>query len=117
MPIFPRLQIMAVLVALVAMSIGVMVWLNGERQAAENRSRAAGAAVERANTITLESDRAHDVERRVTERTFTNVERIQNAPGANDLLPGDVRAAWANGLRDNATIAGDASSKPDGSVR
>lgn len=108
-----RTYLIAALAVALALSIGGVLWLNAARTGAETRARAAGAAVERANTITLEADRAHDVERQVTERTFTNVERIQNAPGAHDALPADVRAAWANGLRDNATIADDAPAKPD----
>jgi hypothetical protein len=108
-----RIYSIAALVVALALSIGGVVWLNAARNAAETRARAAGAAVERANTITLEADRAHDVERRVTERTFTNVERIQNAPGAHDALPADVRSAWARGLHDNSIIAGDAAAQPD----
>ena len=108
-----RLYLIAALGAALALMITAMVWLNSARNAAEARAHAAEASVERAKTITLEADRAHDVERRVTERTFTNVERIQNAPGAHDALPADVRNAWADGLRDNAVIAGDAPAKPD----
>jgi hypothetical protein len=108
-----RIYLIAALAFALGLLVGGVIWLNGARKAADQRAKAAVEAVGRAKTITLEADRAHDIERRVTERTFTNVERIQNASGAADPLPADVRSAWARGLHDNAVITGDAAAKPD----
>lgn len=108
-----RLYAIAALAAALALAIGGMVWLNTARIASDARAQAAVAAAGKAQTVTIEADRAHDIERRVTERTFTNVERIQAAPGASDPLPSDVRDAWARGLRDNAAVTAPAATQPD----
>jgi hypothetical protein len=108
-----RIYLIAALTIALVISIGSLIWLNEARKVANLQAKAAAEAVGRAKTVTLEADRAHDIERRITERTFTNVERIQNAPGAADPLPADVRSAWARGLHDNSVIAGDAAAKPD----
>ncbi len=108
-----RLQIIAALAAALALASGGMVWLNSARIASDARAKAAVAAAGRAQTVTIAADRAHDIERRVTERTITNVERIQNAPGASDPLPVDVRDAWARGLSDNAAVTTPAAVQPD----
>jgi hypothetical protein len=101
-PLSPRLILTGIAATALLATVGGLYW-KGRHDAAEKAKAAveAAQAQARVSDVTAKALDTHTVQTIVIkERESRAIETVQNAPGADDLLPPDLRAAFIDGLRD-----------------
>ena len=109
-PIPPRILVIGGVAAALLVAGGGLYYKGRAEQAARDKAAvAASQAQARVSDVVAKALDTHTVQTIIIrERESRAVQTIQSAPGAGDIIPVDLRDAWARGLRDIETgAAGD----------